>query len=124
MGRWQPAGLTEGFFPFSPPSTPPNLARKRALRKPLPMLPAIFGLSGLTLSDDERAFFRDCDPAAYILFGRNVESRTPLRALTTGFDSSPGMELLVNLLETSLIHVRVNLSGRDARVPQHFLDLT
>ncbi len=46
------------------------------------MLPAIFGLSGLTLSDDERAFFRDADPAGYILFGRNVESRTQLRALT------------------------------------------
>ncbi len=46
------------------------------------MLPAIFGLSGLTLSADERAFFRDADPAGYILFGRNVESRQQLRALT------------------------------------------
>lgn len=48
----------------------------------MPMLPAIFGLSGLTLSADERAFFRDADPAGYILFGRNVESRQQLRALT------------------------------------------
>ena len=46
------------------------------------MLPAIFGLSGLTLTDDERAFFRDANPAGYILFGRNVESRAQLRALT------------------------------------------
>ncbi len=46
------------------------------------MLPAIFGLSGLTLTPDERAFFRDADPAGYILFGRNVESRVQLRALT------------------------------------------
>lgn len=46
------------------------------------MLPAIFGLSGLTLTDDERAFFRDADPAGYILFGRNVDSRAQLRALT------------------------------------------
>lgn len=46
------------------------------------MIPAIFGLSGLTLTDEERAFFRDCDPAGYILFGRNVESRAQLRALT------------------------------------------
>ena len=46
------------------------------------MLPAIFGLSGLTLTDDERAFFRDADPAGYILFGRNVESRAQVRALT------------------------------------------
>src|SRR5688572_8746933 len=46
------------------------------------MIPAIFGLAGLTLSDDERAFFRDADPAGYILFGRNIENRTQLRALT------------------------------------------
>jgi beta-N-acetylhexosaminidase len=46
------------------------------------MLPAIFGLSGLVLSDDERAFFRDCDPAGYILFGRNIADRAQLRALT------------------------------------------
>ena len=46
------------------------------------MTPAIFGLSGLTLTADERAFFKDADPAGYIVFGRNVESRTQLRALT------------------------------------------
>jgi beta-N-acetylhexosaminidase len=46
------------------------------------MTPAIFGLAGLTLSADERAFFRDADPAGYILFGRNVDSRAQLRALT------------------------------------------
>lgn len=46
------------------------------------MTPAIFGLSGTALSADERAFFRDSDPAGYILFGRNIESRQQLRALT------------------------------------------
>jgi beta-N-acetylhexosaminidase len=46
------------------------------------MLPAIFGLSGLVLTADERAFFKDADPAGYILFGRNVESRAQVRALT------------------------------------------
>jgi len=46
------------------------------------MTPAIFGIAGLTLSADERAFFRDADPAGYILFGRNVESREQVRALT------------------------------------------
>ena len=56
------------------------------------MLPAIFGLSGLTLSEDERAFFRDCDPAGYILFGRNVESRTQLRALTDELRALHGRE--------------------------------
>lgn len=46
------------------------------------MVPAIFGLSGLTLTDNERAFFRDADPAGYVLFGRNVADRAQLRALT------------------------------------------
>ncbi|HUQ13054.1 MAG TPA: beta-N-acetylhexosaminidase [Novosphingobium sp.] len=46
------------------------------------MTPAIFGLSGHTLTPDERAFFLDADPAGYILFGRNVSTRAQLRALT------------------------------------------
>ena len=46
------------------------------------MITAIFGLSGLTLTDDERVFFRDSAPAGYILFGRNIENRAQLRRLT------------------------------------------
>jgi beta-N-acetylhexosaminidase len=46
------------------------------------MTPAIFGIAGLALSADECAFFRDADPAGYILFGRNVGTREQLRALT------------------------------------------
>lgn len=46
------------------------------------MIPAIFGLSATTLTADERTFFKDADPAGYILFGRNIESRDQVRALT------------------------------------------
>ena len=46
------------------------------------MTPAIFGIAGPTLTADERAFFRDADPAGYILFARNCESRSQVRALT------------------------------------------
>jgi len=59
------------------------------------MIPAIFGLSGHTLTADERAFFRDCDPAGYILFGRNVESRAQLRALTDDLRAIHGREHLL-----------------------------
>ncbi|HVR90881.1 MAG TPA: beta-N-acetylhexosaminidase [Novosphingobium sp.] len=59
------------------------------------MTPAIFGLSGLKLSADERAFFRDSDPAGYIVFGRNVESRDQLRALTDGLREIHGREHLL-----------------------------
>lgn len=58
------------------------------------MTPAIFGISGLTLTAEERAFFRDSDPAGYILFGRNIESRAQLRALTDDLRAIHGRERL------------------------------
>ena len=59
------------------------------------MIPAIFGLSGPVLTADERAFLRDADPAGYILFGRNVESRAQLRALTDDLRSLHGRDRLL-----------------------------
>ncbi|MBT0670050.1 beta-N-acetylhexosaminidase [Novosphingobium profundi] len=59
------------------------------------MVPAIFGLSGLALTADETAFFRDADPAGYILFGRNVESRAQMRALTDSLRAIHGRENLL-----------------------------
>lgn len=47
-----------------------------------PMIAAILGLSGEALTSDERALFRDADPAGFILFSRNCRDRTQLRALT------------------------------------------
>jgi beta-N-acetylhexosaminidase len=46
------------------------------------MKPVIFGLSGLTLTDDERAFFKQSEPAGYILFKRNIADRAQVLALT------------------------------------------
>ena len=46
------------------------------------MKPVIFGLAGLSLTEDERALFRDAEPAGYIIFKRNAESQDQLRALT------------------------------------------
>lgn len=63
------------------------------------MIPAIFGLSGLTLTDDERAFFRDSDPAGYILFGRNIENREQLRRLTDELRSLDGRTNLPILID-------------------------
>ncbi|HTN15971.1 MAG TPA: beta-N-acetylhexosaminidase [Sphingomonadaceae bacterium] len=56
------------------------------------MTPAIFGLCGLRLTADERAFFRDSDPAGYILFGRNIDNREQLRALTDELRAIHGRE--------------------------------
>jgi len=56
------------------------------------MIQAIFGLAGPVLGEDERAFFRDADPAGYILFGRNIENRAQLRALTDDLRALHGRE--------------------------------
>ncbi|MFC0588448.1 beta-N-acetylhexosaminidase [Novosphingobium aquiterrae] len=59
------------------------------------MTPAIFGLSGLTLSADERAFFRESDPAGYILFGRNIADLAQVRALTDDLRAIHGRDRLL-----------------------------
>jgi len=46
------------------------------------MQAAIYGLAGLELTDSERDFFRDADPAGFILFKRNCETREQVRRLT------------------------------------------
>lgn len=47
------------------------------------MKPVIFGCAGPTLSDEERRFFSDVQPAGFILFARNIVSPVQLSALTT-----------------------------------------
>lgn len=59
------------------------------------MTPAIFGLSGLALTDDERDFFRDSKPAGYILFLRNCETREQVRALTDSLRDLHGTDELI-----------------------------
>jgi beta-N-acetylhexosaminidase len=56
------------------------------------MTPAIFGISGTSLTADERAFFAEADPAGYILFARNCENREQLRALTDSLCAIHGRE--------------------------------
>jgi len=48
-------------------------------------LAAIFGCAGTRLTPDERSFFRDRDPAGFILFARNVETPDQVRALVAEF---------------------------------------
>ncbi|HJP68420.1 MAG TPA: beta-N-acetylhexosaminidase [Sphingomicrobium sp.] len=59
------------------------------------MQAAIYGLEGLALNDEERSFFRDSEPAGFILFARNCENPAQLLRLTdslrglTGRDDVP-----------------------------------
>ncbi|MEP3420492.1 MAG: beta-N-acetylhexosaminidase [Erythrobacter sp.] len=59
------------------------------------MIPAIFGCSGPTLTADERAFFKEADPAGYILFGRNCVDPVQLRALTDDLRDLHGRDRLL-----------------------------
>ncbi len=59
------------------------------------MLPLILGLSGTTLTPDERAFFRDADPAGFILFRRNAADPAQLRALTDALRAAVGRDALI-----------------------------
>ncbi len=63
------------------------------------MKPVIFGLSGLTLTPDERALFADVEPAGYILFKRNVADRAQLRALTDSLRDVAGRDDLAILID-------------------------
>ncbi|MEO0642760.1 MAG: beta-N-acetylhexosaminidase [Pseudomonadota bacterium] len=77
------------------------------------MTPAIFGCSGPRLTADERAFFREADPAGYILFARNCENPEQLRALTDDLRSLHGRERLLVSIDQE--------GGRVARLrPPHW----
>jgi beta-N-acetylhexosaminidase len=63
------------------------------------MTPLILGMAGPTLTDDERAFFRDLDPAGYILFKRNVVDRAQMKALTDDLRALSGRDDLPILID-------------------------
>jgi beta-N-acetylhexosaminidase len=63
------------------------------------MQPAIYGFAGERLSADERDFFRDADPAGYILFGRNCRDRAQIRALTDELRALHGRDRLPILID-------------------------
>ncbi len=56
------------------------------------MIPAIFGIAGTELTADERAFFKDADPAGYILFARNCDNPEQLKRLTDDLRALQGRE--------------------------------
>jgi beta-N-acetylhexosaminidase len=53
---------------------------------------AIFGCAGPVLLPDEAAFYRDFDPAGFILFARNVENPVQVKHLTDDLRDSVGRD--------------------------------
>src|ERR1051325_8971738 len=63
------------------------------------MQAAIYGFEGLELTNEERAFFRDADPAGFILFKRNCETRDQQVSLTDSLSSltrRPALPILID----------------------------
>ena len=52
----------------------------------------ILGISGLQLTSDEHAFFRDSDPWGFIVFARNIDTPDQLRRLTAELRESVGRD--------------------------------
>jgi beta-N-acetylhexosaminidase len=63
------------------------------------MQAAIYAPLGPALTVDERAFFRDSDPAGYIVFRRNIEDREQLRALTDDLRALGGRDHVPILID-------------------------
>ena len=63
------------------------------------MQAAIYGLAGTELTADEAALFAEAEPAGYILFRRNCESRAQVRALTDSLRALHGREDLPILID-------------------------
>ncbi|TPE59218.1 beta-N-acetylhexosaminidase [Sandaracinobacter neustonicus] len=77
------------------------------------MIPAFFGLAGTHITDDERALFRACDPAGYILFKRNIDTPDQVRALTDSLRALSGNAQVPILIDQE--------GGRVARLrPPHW----
>lgn len=63
------------------------------------MQAAIYGLEGFALTDEERSFFRDAEPAGIILFRRNCENPNQLRQLTDSLRNLTGRDDLPILID-------------------------
>jgi beta-N-acetylhexosaminidase len=63
------------------------------------MQAAIYGLEGFALTDQERGFFRDVEPAGFILFRRNCETPGQLLALTDSLRELTGRSDLPVLID-------------------------
>ena len=77
------------------------------------MLPAIFGLSGLTLTAEEEELIRRADPLGFILFARNIDNPQQVKGLTDSLKTLTGRDNLPILIDQE--------GGRGARlVPPHW----
>ena len=79
-----------------------QIAGNKNLKKP-----AIYGVKGLELSDEEKVFFKDNGCVGFILFARNIKDKEQLKRLTSS---------LKELMEGDLLILIDQEGGRVARM--------
>lgn len=70
----------------------------------------IFGCSGLRLSAEEKALFRDVLPWGLILFARNIKDRSQVRALVDDFRTATDRNQVIVMIDQE--------GGRVSRLPE------
>ncbi len=60
-------------------------------------LACIIDVAGTSLSNEEKAFFKDADPWAFILFGRSTKDPKEIKALTADIKNTIGRDCLIFL---------------------------
>ena len=63
------------------------------------MQAAIYGIEGFALTDEERSFFADAEPAGFILFRRNCDNQDQLLRLTDSLRALAGRDDLPILID-------------------------
>lgn len=86
------------------------------------MLPLFLSLQGPDLSERERAFFRETQPAGFILFNRNVTGRAQVRRLTDDLRALMGRDRLPILIDQEGGRVQV-LARPPGFVPDAIVDV-
>ncbi len=61
----------------------------------LTIMPAIFGCAGFSLSEEEKAFFEQANPAGFILFSRNIDTPEQVKALTAEMRGCSGIDPMI-----------------------------
>src|SRR6185369_2258218 len=80
--RWHSTARRRQLARRCPPGLPNLKGGRRELLRRRVMQPAIYGLEGFALNEDERALYRDAEAAGFILFRRNCENQHQLLRLT------------------------------------------
>ena len=60
---------------------------------------AIFGVAGLSLSEDEKQFFKSVNPLGFILFARNIDNPEQVKTLTDEMKKCTGREKTLILID-------------------------